>query len=98
MVAKFSFNGLYWKLSLQVIRARSRGLPSPRSTATNVFSPTPAKSASFCWFTPRCFRLSLMMIPISFVSISQHIVISLQRGEKELKLPRKITIKCEIVA
>ena len=48
-----------------VSRVVSCGLPSPRSMATTVFTATTAKSANVCWLMPNCFRLSLMIFPIS---------------------------------
>ena len=52
-----------------VSRVLSCGLPSPRSMATSVLSPTPAKSESVCWFTPKCFQRSLMIFPIPLAFI-----------------------------
>ena len=41
------------------------GLPFPRSIATNVLMPTPAKSASVCLLMPNVSRLAFIIFPIS---------------------------------
>ena len=49
-------------------RVLSEGFPVPRSIATSVLMPTPAKSARVCWEMPSFFLLSEICLPIFSIS------------------------------